>query len=217
MTEAVWQMIFEGIWETLYMTILSTVIAYIVGLPLGILLSVTGKGGILRNRAVNGILGALVNILRSVPFLILLVVLIPFTRLLVGTSLGTTATIVPLTIGSIPIVARMVESSLQEVPPGIIEAAESMGASPLEIIVRFMLPEAVPSLLLGSAINLATILGYSAMAGFVGGGGLGDIAIQYGFYRYQSDILFVSVAILIIIVQIFQEAGTRLSNYKRHA
>ena len=217
MTEAVWHMIFEGIWETLYMTILSTVIAYIVGLPLGILLSVTGKGGILRNRAVNGILGAVVNILRSVPFLILLVVLIPFTRLLVGTSLGTTATIVPLTIGSIPIVARMVESSLQEVPPGIIEAAESMGASPLEIIVRFMLPEAVPSLLLGSAINLATILGYSAMAGFVGGGGLGDIAIQYGFYRYQSDILFVSVAILIIIVQIFQEAGTRLSNYKRHA
>ena len=217
MTEAIWQMIFEGIWETLYMTILSTVIAYIVGLPLGRLLSVTGKGGILRNRAVNGILGALVNILRSVPFLILLVVLIPFTRLLVGTSLGTTATIVPLTIGSIPIVARMVESSLQEVPPGIIEAAESMGASPLEIIVRFMLPEAVPSLLLGSAINLATILGYSAMAGFVGGGGLGDIAIQYGFYRYQSDILFVSVAILIIIVQIFQEAGTRLSNYKRHA
>lgn len=217
MTEAVWQMIFEGIWETLYMTILSTVIAYIVGLPLGILLSVTGKGGILRNRAVNGILGAVVNILRSVPFLILLVVLIPFTRLIVGTSLGTTATIVPLTIGSIPIVARMVESSLQEVPPGIIEAAESMGASPLEIIVRFMLPEAVPSLLLGSAINLATILGYSAMAGFVGGGGLGDIAIQYGFYRYQSDILFVSVAILIIIVQIFQEAGTRLSNYKRHA
>ena len=217
MTEDVWQMIFEGIWETLYMTILSTVIAYIVGLPLGILLSVTGKGGILRNRAVNGILGAVVNILRSVPFLILLVVLIPFTRLLVGTSLGTTATIVPLTIGSIPIVARMVESSLQEVPPGIIEAAESMGASPLEIIVRFMLPEAVPSLLLGSAINLATILGYSAMAGFVGGGGLGDIAIQYGFYRYQSDILFVSVAILIIIVQIFQEAGTRLSNYKRHA
>ena len=217
MTEAVWQMIFEGIWETLYMTILSTVIAYIVGLPLGILLSVTGRGGILRNRAVNSILGAVVNILRSVPFLILLVVLIPFTRLLVGTSLGTTATIVPLTIGSIPIVARMVESSLQEVPPGIIEAAESMGASPLEIIVRFMLPEAVPSLLLGSAINLATILGYSAMAGFVGGGGLGDIAIQYGFYRYQSDILFVSVAILIIIVQIFQEAGTRLSNYKRHA
>ena len=217
MTEAVWQMIFEGIWETLYMTILSTVIAYIVGLPIGILLSVTGKGGILRNRAVNGILGAVVNILRSVPFLILLVVLIPFTRLLVGTSLGTTATIVPLTIGSIPIVARMVESSLQEVPHGIIEAAESMGASPLEIIVRFMLPEAVPSLLLGSAINLATILGYSAMAGFVGGGGLGDIAIQYGFYRYQSDILFVSVAILIIIVQIFQEAGTRLSNYKRHA
>lgn len=217
MTSAVWQMIFEGVWETLYMTVVSTVIAYLFGLPLGILLSVTGKSGILRNRAVNGIAGAAVNILRSVPFLILLVVLIPFTRFLVGTSLGTTATIVPLTVGSIPIVARMVESSLQEIPPGIIEAAQSMGASPLEIIWRFMLPEAVPSLLLGSAINLATILGYSAMAGFVGGGGLGDIAIQYGFYRYQSDILLVSVVILIVIVQIFQELGTRLSNAKRHA
>lgn len=217
MTQAVWQMIFEGIWETLYMTLISTAAAYIFGLPLGILLTVTGKGGILKNRAVNGVVGAVVNILRSVPFLILLVVLIPVTRFIVGTSLGTTATIVPLTIGSIPIVARMVESSMQEIPHGIIEAAESMGALPLEIIIRFMLPEAVPSLLLGSAINLATILGYSAMAGFVGGGGLGDIAIQYGFYRYQSDILFVSVAILIIIVQIFQEAGTRLANHKRRA
>lgn len=217
MTQAVWQMIFEGIWETLYMTLISTAAAYIFGLPLGILLTVTGKGGILRNRAVNGAVGAVVNILRSVPFLILLVVLIPVTRFIVGTSLGTTATIVPLTIGSVPIVARMVESSMQEIPHGIIEAAESMGASPLEIIIRFMLPEAVPSLLLGLAINLATILGYSAMAGFVGGGGLGDIAIQYGFYRYQSDILFVSVAILIIIVQIFQEAGTRLANHKRRA
>lgn len=217
MTQAVWQMIFEGIWETLYMTLISTAAAYIFGLPLGILLTVTGKGGILKNRAVNGVVGGVVNILRSVPFLILLVVLIPVTRFIVGTSLGTTATIVPLTIGSIPIVARMVESSMQEIPHGIIEAAESMGASPLEIIIRFMLPEAVPSLLLGSAINLATILGYSAMAGFVGGGGLGDIAIQYGFYRYQSDILFVSVAILIIIVQIFQEAGTRLANHKRRA
>lgn len=217
MTQAVWQMIFEGIWETLYMTLISTAAAYIFGLPLGILLTVTGKGGILRNRAVNGAVGAVVNILRSVPFLILLVVLIPVTRFIVGTSLGTTATIVPLTIGSVPIVARMVESSMQEIPHGIIEAAESMGASPLEIIIRFMLPEAVPSLLFGLAINLATILGYSAMAGFVGGGGLGDIAIQYGFYRYQSDILFVSVAILIIIVQIFQEAGTRLANHKRRA
>ena len=211
MTEAVWQMIFEGIWETLYMTILSTVIAYIVGLPLGILLSVTGKGGILRNRAVNGILGAVVNILRSVPFLILLVVLIPFTRLLVGTSLGTTATIVPLTIGSIPIVARMVESSLQEVPPGIIEAAESMGASPLEIIVRFMLPEAVPSLLLGSAINLATILGYSAMAGIVGGGGLGDIATRYGYYRFDPEKMWITVVLLVILVNILQTIGINVS------
>lgn len=217
MTPQIWSMILEGIWETLYMTLVSTVIAYLFGLPLGILLTVTGKNGIMKNRGVNGVIGWMVNILRSIPFLILLVVLMPFTRLLIGTTLGTTATIVPLTIGSIPIVARMVESSLQEVPPGIIEAAKSMGASRLEIVWRFMLPEAVPSLLLGTAINLATILGYSAMAGFVGGGGLGDIAIQYGFYRYQTEILFVSVGILIIIVQVFQEAGTRLSNFKRHA
>jgi D-methionine transport system permease protein len=158
-----------------------------------------------------------VNIFRSIPFLILLVMLIPLTRFLVGTSIGTTATIVPLTIGAIPIVARMVESSLQEVSPGILEAAQAMGASPMKIIVYFMIPEAVPSLLLGAAINLATVLGYSAMAGFVGGGGLGAIAIQYGYYRYQTDVLLVTVAILVIIVQIFQEAGTRLSVLKRHS
>ncbi len=217
MTQEVIGMIGAGLVETLEMTIVSTLFSYIVGLPLGILLAVTSKGSILENKVVNSIFGTIVNIIRSIPFLILLVLVIPLTRLLVGTSLGTAATIVPLTIGAIPIVARMVESSLQEVPPGIIEAAQAMGASPMDVIIRFLLPEAVPSLLLGGAINLATILGYSALAGFVGGGGLGSIAVQYGYYRYQTDVLLVTVAILVIIVQIFQESGTRLSIRKRHS
>ena len=217
MTQEVIRLISAGLLETLEMTIVSTIFSYIVGLPLGILLAVTSKGGILENKAVNGVFGTIVNIIRSIPFLILLVLVIPLTRLLVGTSLGTEATIVPLTIGAIPIVARMVESSLQEVPSGIIEAAQAMGASPMDIIIRFLLPEAVPSLLLGGAINLATILGYSALAGFVGGGGLGSIAVQYGYSRYQTDVLLVTVAILVIIVQIFQEAGTRLSIRKRRS
>lgn len=216
MTPEIWEMIGNGVWETVQMTVIATIFAYIVGLPLGILLVVTRKEHILEHRVLNSIIGAIVNIFRSVPFLILLVLLIPLTRFLVGTSIGTTATIVPLTVGAIPIVARMVESSLQEVPAGIVEAAQAMGASPLKIILHFMIPETVPSLLLGAAINLATVLGYSAMAGFVGGGGLGAIAIQYGYYRYQTDVLFVTVIILIVIVQVFQEAGTRLSVLKRH-
>lgn len=217
MTPELWEMIGNGVWETIQMTVVATIIAYIVGMPLGILLVVTGKGHILENQIVHGVLGAVVNIVRSIPFLILLVLLIPLTRLLVGTSIGTTATIVPLSIGAVPIVARMVESSLQEVPAGIIEAAQAMGASPIKIILHFMIPEAVPSLLLGTAINLATVLGYSAMAGFVGGGGLGAIAIQYGYYRYQTDVLLVTVAILVVIVQVFQELGTRISLRKRHS
>lgn len=216
MTSELWQMIGLGVWETIQMTVIATIFAYIVGLPFGVCLTVTSQGNILENKVVNGILGAVVNIFRSIPFLILLVLLIPLTRFLVGTSIGTTATIVPLTIGAIPIVARMVESSLQEVPAGILEAAQAMGASPMKIILHFMLPETVPSLLLGAAINLATVLGYSAMAGFVGGGGLGAIAIQYGYYRYQTDVLLVTVVTLITIVQIFQEAGTRLSLLRRH-
>lgn len=217
MTPEIWEMIGNGVWETVQMTIIATVFAYVAGLPLGVVLVVTSKGNILENRILNGAIGTVVNILRSIPFLILLVLLIPLTRLLVGTSIGTTATIVPLTIGAIPIVARMVESSLQEVPAGILEAAQAMGASPMKIILHFMLPETIPSLLLGVAINLATVLGYSAMAGFVGGGGLGAIAIQYGYYRYQTDVLVVTVVILVIIVQIFQEAGTRFSIIKRHS
>lgn len=217
MTETIWKMIGSGIIETLQMTVISTALAYLIGLPLGVLLVVTAKGHILKNRVFNVILATIMNILRSIPFLILLVVLIPFTRLLTGSSIGTTATIVPLTVGAIPIVARMVESSLKEVSSGIIEAAESMGASPASIIFRFILPEATPSLLLGAAINLATVLGYSAMAGFIGGGGLGAIALNYGYYRYQKDVLLITVAILILIVQIFQEVGTILAAKKRHS
>jgi D-methionine transport system permease protein len=216
MNEAMWILIADGLWDTLRMTLLATLFAYIGGMPIGIILTITRKGGVVENRIVNAVLGLIVNIGRSIPFLILLVMVIPLTRLIVGTSIGTEATIVPLTIGAIPLVARMVESSLMEVSGGIIEAALSMGASPRQMITHFLLPESSPSLLLGLAINLATILGYSAMAGFVAGGGIGAIAFQYGFYRYQTDVLLVTVAILVILVQIFQEAGARLSHRIRH-
>lgn len=217
MSNVIWTEIGAGLIETLQMTVISAILAYLVGLPLGVLLVVTDKGQILEHRGVNLVFGTIVNIFRSIPFLILLVFLIPFTRLLTGASIGTVATIVPLTVGAIPIVARMVESSLKEVPPGIVEAAQSMGASPMEIIVSFLIPEAVPSLLLGAAINLATILGYSAMAGCIGGGGLGAIALNYGYYRYQTDVLLITVVTLVIIVQVFQEVGTRLSIKTRHS
>lgn len=203
--------IIKGIFETLKMTAFASLFAYIVGLPLGILLYVTSKGRIYENRVINTVVGAIVNISRSLPFLILLVLLIPVTRFIVGASIGTTASIVPLTIGAIPIVARMVESSLNEVPSGIIEAANSMGASPIFIVFHFILPEAGPSLVLGAAINIATVLGYSAMAGVIGGGGLGALALQYGYYRYQKDVLWVTVAILVIMVWLVQESGGLLS------
>ena len=205
----------KGILETLQMTFFASLFSYIVGLPLGVLLYATSKGRLLENRAVNFVVGLIVNIMRSLPFLILLVLLIPFTRLFVGTSIGTKATIVPLTVGAIPIVARMVESSLCEVQPGIIEAAKSMGASPLYTIIHFIIPEAVPSLLQGAAINIATVLGYSAMAGVIGGGGLGAIALQYGYYRYQKDVLWTTVALLVAMVMVIQEVGTILAKAKR--
>ena len=197
------------------MTAFASLFAYLIGLPLGILLYVTSKGRIYENLVVNTVVGAVVNISRSLPFLILLVLLIPVTRFIVGSSIGTTATIVPLTIGAIPIVARMVESSLNEVPSGIIEAANSMGASPLFIVFHFILPEAGPSLLLGAAINIATVLGYSAMAGVIGGGGLGALALQYGYYRYQKDVLWVTVGILVIMVWAVQEIGGAVSKCVR--
>ncbi len=214
MSDYIKEAILTGVWETFVMTFFASLFSYAAGMPLGVLLYATSKGRLLENRIVNFIVGAIVNITRSLPFLILLVLLIPFTRLIVGQSIGTTAAIVPLTIGAIPIVARMVESSLNEVQPGIIEAATSMGASPLYTIIHFIIPEATPSLLQGGAINVATVLGYSAMAGVIGGGGLGAIALQYGYYRYQKDVLFTTVALLIIMVMLIQELGIFMS--KKH-
>lgn len=203
------EILINGILETLYMTILSTAFAYLFGIPVGVILYITDKKGICHNNIINFLVGAVVNMIRSVPFLILLVAILPFTRLIVGTTIGSTATIVPLVVAATPFVARMVESSLKEIDPGVIEAAKAMGSSALQIIFKVLLPEARPSLLVGGTISLATILSYSAMAGFVGGGGLGAIAINYGYYRYQAEIMWITVALLVVIVQLFQEIGLR--------
>lgn len=207
-------MILKGLLETIYMTFLSTFVAYIIGLPLGVLLVTSQSNGISPSPKLNKALNLIVNIVRSVPFLILLVAVIPFTRFVIGTTIGSTATVVPLVIASVPFIARLVESSIQEVERGVIEAAVSMGCSPLQIITKVMIPEAVPSLIMGAAIATTTILSYSAMAGFVGGGGLGDIAIRYGYYRYENGIMIVTVAILVIIVQVAQEIGTKFAKNK---
>lgn len=212
MTEKMIQLLITGIGETLYMVVISTVVAYVFGIPLGVIMYITDKKGICRNRVINLVVGIIINIIRSVPFLILLVAILPFTRLVVGTTIGPTATIVPLIVAAIPFVARMVESSLKEVDGGVIEAAKAMGSSNFQIITRVLLPEAKPSLLVGLTIAITTILGYSAMAGFTGGGGLGAIATNYGYYRYQTDVMLITVAVLVIIVQIFQEVGIRIVN-----
>lgn len=205
------ELLYSGVLETLYMTIVSTFISYIIGLPLGVILVITSKGGICENLTINRILGVIVNILRSVPFLILLVAVIPVTRFIVGTSIGSNATIVPLVIGASPFVARMVESSLREVDRGVIEASLSMGASPMDIITKVMIKESMPSLIVGMALSTTTILSYSALAGFVGGGGLGDIAIRYGYQRYQTDMMMITVVLLVVIVQIIQFIGDKVS------
>ena len=211
-TEQVRSMIGTGILETLYMTVVSTVFGYLFGLPMGILLCITDKEGLKPNKVIYKILDVIANIVRSIPFLILLILLIPFTRLLLGKSYGSTATIVPLTAAAIPFIARMVESSLKEVDYGVIEAAKAMGASNSRIIFKVLLVEARTSLITGAMIAIGTILGYSAMAGAVGGGGLGDIAVRYGYYRYQTDIMLVTVALLIVIVQVFQSVGMFVAN-----
>ncbi|MBR4934816.1 MAG: ABC transporter permease [Anaerotignum sp.] len=209
--EGMLELVSTGFVETLYMTLASTVFAYIIGLPLGLLLVVTDKDGIKPVPWLNAVLGTIINIVRSIPFLILLVALMPFTKAVVGTVIGAKATIVGLLVAAAPFVARMVESSLKEVEKGVIEAAQSMGASPFQIMTKVLLPEAKPSLLVGGAIAITTILGYSAMAGFVGGGGLGAIAINYGYYRGQQDIMYMMVILLVVIVQVFQELGMRIS------
>ena len=204
-------MMAEGTGATLYMTLMSTLFGYILGLPMGIILVVTAPKGLRPNQVVYRILDVIVNITRSIPFLILMILIMPFTRILVGKTYGTTATIVPLALAAAPFIARMVESSLLEVDHGVIEAAQSMGASLWTIIWKVLLAEARTSLIVGATIALGTILGYSAMAGCVGGGGLGDIAIRYGYYRYQTSIMIVTVVLLVILVQIFQSIGMILS------
>ena len=211
-TKEVTDMIIAGVGETLYMTLVSTLLGYAFGLPLGVLLKVSDKEGLKPNKLLYKILDVIANIFRSIPFLILLILLIQLTRFLVGKSYGTTATIVPLTIAAIPFIGRMVESSLNEVDPGVIEAARSMGASNWQIVIKVMLVEARTSLISGATIATGTILGYSAMAGTVGGGGLGDIAIRYGYHRWQADIMIVTVVLLVLLVQLFQTIGMMIAN-----
>lgn len=202
------ELMLRGIAETLYMTLASTAASYVIGLPMGVVLCVTGENGICPNRPLNAVLGTIVNIIRSVPFIILLVAVIPVTRFIVGTSLGSSATIVPLVIGAAPFVARLVETSLPEVSSGVIEAGRSMGASTWQLITKVLVPEAAPSLIANATTAATTILGYSAMAGFVGGGGLGAIAINYGYYRYETVTMLVTVALMVVIVQLIQSTGT---------
>ena len=196
-----------GILQTLYMTLFSTLLAYVLGLPIGVILCVTDKNGLMPHKTVNAVLGTIVNIIRSVPFIILLITVLPFTLWLIGTTLGPSATVVPLVISAAPFIGRMVEGSLKEVPAGVIEASRAMGTPNFTIIVKTMIPEAMPSLISGCTIAVTTILGYTAMAGYVGGGGLGAIAINYGYYRYNTPVMLVTVVLMVIIVQLFQIIG----------
>ena len=198
--------------ETLYMVFISTVFTVILGLPLGILLVITREDSVLPNSNIYNSLSILINITRSIPFVILMIFIIPFTRLVVGSSIGTNAAIVPLVVAAIPFFARLVEGSILEVNPGVIEAGVSMGASPFEIVLKILIPEAMPSLVLNVTVTIINIIGYSAMAGAVGGGGLGYLAIGYGYHRFQTDVMFATVIILIILVQLIQISGNKISN-----
>ena len=209
-------LLISGTLETLYMVALSSLIAFVAGLPLGVVLSVTAQGGILQNKPVNTALSLVVNIGRSVPFVILMIAIIPFTRMIVGTSIGTNAAVVPLSVAAIPFVGRVVESALREIDQGIVEAAQSMGASPMEIICKVLLPEALPAIIAGLTLTLINLIGYSAMAGTIGGGGLGDVAIRYGYQRFMLDVMIATVAVLVILVQLCQLIGDKLASATRH-
>ena len=204
-------MLKTGIWETFYMVLLSSFLAYVIGMPLGIILVVTDTDGIHPIPLLQKILGLVINLMRSVPFLILLFIVLPLSKIIIGTRIGSPAIIIPLTIAAAPYIARVVESSFREIDAGVIEAAKSMGASTWQIIWKVLVPESKPSLLLGAALAITTILSYSAMAGFTGGGGLGAIAINYGYYRYEPELMWIAVILLVVMVQIIQEIGTRLS------
>lgn len=205
----------KALGETIYMVMVSMIIASIIGVPLGVLLFATEKGGILENKELNRVIGGIVNAVRSIPFIILMVAIIPFTRLIVGSAIGTTAAMVPLVIASIPFIGRQVETSLKEVPYGLIEAALSMGATPFQIISRVLIPESLPSIVSQLTTVVIALVGESAMAGAIGGGGLGDLAIRYGYQRFRPEIMIATVIILIVLVQFIQFLGTRLSEKLR--
>lgn len=211
MSAEIIDLLWQSCMETFYMVAVSSLVAFAFGIPLGVLLTITDKHHIKENLPVNRVLGAVINATRSTPFIILMVAIIPLTRMIVGTSIGTTAAIVPLTISAIPFIARIVESSLKEVPHGVIEAALSMGSTPLQIIRKVLLPEALPSIILGLTLTVVSLIGYSAMAGVLGGGGLGDLAIRYGYQRFRVDIMIATVIILIAIVQLVQTFGDSLA------
>lgn len=211
MSQQVINLLFQGFLETLQMTVISTVVAVLLGVPLGVILVITSRGHILQNDVVNKVLGAIVNATRSIPFIILMVAIIPFTRLVAGTSIGTTAACVPLTLAAIPFLARLVETAIKEVNSGVIEAAQSMGATPLQIIWKVLLPEALPTLVDNITVLIVNLISYSAMAGAIGGGGLGDIAIRYGYQRFQGDVMLATIVILIVLVQVIQSAGDYIS------
>lgn len=216
MTSGLLAEIGKGIYETLYMTALATGFAYIIGLPLGVLLLITRRGGIRPVPLVNPALGALINMLRSVPFLILMIFVIPLTRAVMGKSYGSFATVMPLTIAAFPFVSRMVEAALSEVDSGVVEAAKAMGSGTMQIIFKVLLPEAMPSLISGAAITTTNVLGYSAMAGVIGGGGLGAIAINYGYYRFNTEVMLICIVIMIVMVQCIQYIGTKCSIVSDH-
>ncbi|MGL5696556.1 MAG: methionine ABC transporter permease, partial [Plesiomonas shigelloides] len=204
MSQAMLELLFKALGETLTMVLVSGAIGLALGIPLGVVLFISKPGQIKEHALLNKALGTVVNIGRSIPFIILIVSIIPLTRLLVGTSIGTMAAVVPLAIGATPFIARLVEGALMEIPSGLVEAARAMGASPLQIIVKVMLPEALPGIINGITITLVTLVGYSAMAGAVGGGGLGDVGIRYGYQRFDGTVMLVVVAILVLLVQIIQ-------------
>ncbi|HHW14898.1 MAG TPA: ABC transporter permease [Firmicutes bacterium] len=210
------QLLMQGLWETLVMVFISTAVALAVGTPLGVLLVVTSPGHLWPRRFFNQVLAGIINAGRSLPFIILMVAIIPFTRLVVGTSIGTAAAIVPLSVAAIPFVARLVESALAEVDRGVIEAAQAMGATPWQIIRQVLFPEALPALLLGATITAISLVGYSAMAGAIGGGGLGDLAIRYGYQRFQGDVMLATVLVLLALVQLMQSFGDWLARRVRH-
>ena len=206
-----WQMILSNTGVSLYIVLATTLLSYQFGIPIGIILVITSKDGIHPMPVLNSVLGVIVNLLRSVPFLLMIFMIMPLTTLITGTSFGANATIVPLVFSAAPYIARLIECSLGDIDFGVIEAAQSMGASNWQIITKVMLPESKPSLLVGAAIAATTILGYSAMAGVLGGGGLGDIAIRYGYYRYDKPLMYVCIVLLVIITQILQEAGLKIA------